>query len=400
MKKGILEGVKVLDLTRVLAGPYSGMILSDMGAEVVKLEVPGRGDDSRGFTPKVNGESAYFMNLNRNKKSVVINLKTEEGREIFKELIKEFDIVLENFRPGTMEKLGLGYDTLKEINPRIIYGAVSGFGHYGPYSKRPGYDIIGQSMGGLMSTTGWPGGEPTRSGTAIADVLAGLNVTIGVVAAYANVLKTGVGEKVDVALVDSVVSGLEIITQIYFATGKDPQRIGNRYESVYPYDTFKAKDKSYVIGAGNDKLFSKLCKLMNNEELGLDPRFDSNPNRVKNHAELKPIIEEWSKDKEADQIVNDLLELGCPAAPINNISDIAKDPHIAGAREMFVEVDHPKAGKLHLTGCHIKFTETESRIRSASPDLGEHTYEILKSRLGYDDAKLEELLSKGIIERG
>lgn len=395
---GVLEGVRVLDLTRVLAGPYSGMLLADMGAEVVKLEVPGRGDDSRGFTPMVNGESAYFMNLNRNKKSLVLNLKKEEGRAIFKELIKEFDILLENFRPGTMEKLGLGYEELKKIHPGLIYGAVSGFGHYGPYSERPGYDIIGQSMGGLMSTTGWHDGEPTRSGTAIADVLAGLNVTIGILAAYANKLKNGHGEKIDVALVDSVVSGMEIITQIYFATGKDPERIGNRYESVYPYDSFKAKDKTFIIGAGNNKLFAMLTDYMGRNDLLADPRFIENADRVKNHADLKAIIEEWSKDKLADDIIGDLLAKGCPAAPVNKVSDIAKDPHIVGAREMFVEVEHPKAGKTTLTGCHIKFSETQCKIKTPAPDLGQHTNELLKEHLGLDDAKLAELKAKGIIE--
>lgn len=397
-KPDVLEGVRVLDLTRVLAGPYSGMILADMGAEVVKLEVPGRGDDSRGFTPVINGESAYFMNLNRNKKSMVLNLKEEEGRAIFKELIKKFDILLENFRPGTMEKLGLGYEDLKKIHPGLIYGAVSGFGHYGPYSKRPGYDIIGQSMGGLMSTTGWPDGEPTRSGTAIADVLAGLNVTIGILAAYANKLKNGHGEKVDVALVDSVVSGMEIITQIYFATGKNPERIGNRYESVYPYDSFKAKDKAFIIGAGNNKLFAILADYMGCQELTTDPRFIENADRVKNHAALKAIIEEWSQDKLADDIIKNLLAKGCPSAPVNSVSDIAQDPHIAGAREMFVEVEHPKAGKTTLTGCHIKFSETECKIKTPAPSLGQHTAEFLRQHLGYDKTKLAELRDKGIIE--
>lgn len=397
-KHGALEGVKVLDMTRVLAGPYSGMMLADMGAEVVKLEVPVRGDDSRGFTPKINGESAYFMNLNRNKKSVVVNLKTEEGRAIFKELVKNFDILLENFRPGTMEKLGLGYEDLKKIHPGLIYGAVSGFGQYGPYSKRPGYDIIGQGMGGLMSTTGWPGGEPTRTGTAIADVLAGLSVTIGILAAYANKLKHGHGEKVDVALVDSVVSGLEIITQIYFATGKEPQRIGNRYESVFPYDTFKAKDKNFIIGAGNNKLFGILADYMGRKDLIDDPRFIENADRVANHAALKPIIEDWSKNFLADDIIKDLLQRGCPAAPVNTIADIAKDPHIAEAREMFVNVEHPKAGKTTLTGCHIKFSETECKVKTPAPALGQHTDEVLKTCLGFDDEKLAALKAAGIIE--
>ena len=397
-KHGALEGLKVLDLTRVLAGPYCGMLLADMGAEVVKVEVPGRGDDSRGFMPKINGESAYFMNLNRNKRSIVINLKKQEGKDLLKALIPKFDVILENFRPGVMEKLGLGYDVLKEINPGLIYGAVSGFGHYGPYSQRPGYDIIAQAMGGLMSTTGWPGGQPTRTGTAIGDVLGGLNVTIGVLAAYARKIKTGKGEKVDVALVDSVVSGMEIITQIYFAEDRVPERIGNRYESAYPYDTFNAQDKVFIIGAANNKLFKMLTDLMGRDDLLEDPRFNENSNRVKNHEALKNIIEDWAKDKKADDIVNALLEKGCPAAPIYTIPDIAQDPHIAGAREMFVDVDHPIAGKTHLTGCHIKFSETECKIRTPAPTLGENTDEVLKEFLDYDEEQITPLRNSGVIE--
>ena len=397
-RQGILKGVKVLDLTRVLAGPYSGMILADMGADVVKVEMPGRGDDSRAFAPKINGVSAYYMNLNRNKRSIAIDLKSEEGKQILKDMIPHFDIILENFRPGVMEKLGLGYDVLKKINPGIIYGAVSGFGHYGPYHLRPGYDIIGQAMGGMMSTTGWPGGEPTRCGTAIGDVLGGLNMTIGVLAAYARKVKTGHGEKVDVSLVDSVVSGMEIITQIYFASGRVPQRIGNRYESAYPYDSFKASDKSFIIGAANQKLWKILVGVMEQPELLQDERFTENVDRVQNHAQLKEIIEDWAKDKKADDIVNEVLEKGCPAAPIYNIPDIAKDPHIAGAREMFVEVEHPVAGKTHLTGCQIKFTETECKIKSPAPGLGENTRDILKEFLQYSDEKITQLEQQGILE--
>lgn len=397
-KQGILEGVKVLDLTRVLAGPYSGMILADMGADVVKVEMPGKGDDSRAFAPKINGVSAYYMNLNRNKRSIAINLKSEEGKRILKEMIPHFDIILENFRPGVMEKLGLGYDVLKEINSSIIYGAVSGFGHYGPYHLRPGYDIIGQAMGGMMSTTGWPGGEPTRCGTAIGDVLGGLNMTIGVLAAYTRRLKTGVGEKVDISLVDSVVSGMEIITQIYFATGRVPNRIGNRYESAYPYDSFKAADKSFIIGAANQKLWNILVSVMDKPELLEDERFLENTDRVEHHKELKNIIEEWAKDKQADDIVNTLLDKGCPAAPIYTIPDIAKDPHIAGAREMFVKVEHPKAGTTHLTGCQIKFSETQCKIKTPAPELGENTKEILQEILGYDQEKIQNLATTGVVE--
>ena len=228
-EKGLLEGIVILDLTRVLAGPYCGALLADMGATVIKVEQPGKGDDSRSMGPFINDQSVYFANFNRSKMGVTLNLKAPEAKEIFKEMVKKADVVIENYRPGTMEKLGLGYDVLKEINPGIIYGACSGFGHTGPYSKRAGYDIVGQAMGGLMSTTGWPGGPATRCGTPMGDVLGGLNLTVGVLAALVNKQRTGLGEKVDVALVDSVASAMENITMIYQSTGRIPQRIGNRY---------------------------------------------------------------------------------------------------------------------------------------------------------------------------
>ena len=387
---GALSGVRVLDLTRVLAGPYCGMLLADMGAEVIKIEVPGKGDDSRSFAPFVNGESAYYMNLNRNKKGITLNLKSEKGKQIFFDLLKDADILLENFRPGTMEKLGLGYETLKKINPGIVYGCVSGFGHTGPYKNRAGYDIIGQAVGGLMSTTGWPGGEPTRTGTAMADVLAGLSVTIGVLGALNHKNKTGIGQKVDVALVDSVISSMEIITQIYLVGGKIPEKIGNRYESVYPYDSFKAKDGSLVIGCGNDKLFGLLTEIMKREDLKTDERFVINSKRVENHAQLKPIIENWLKDKEIDETVEKLLAKGIPAALINTIDKVVADPHVL-SREMFVEVEHPIAGKMKLTGNHLKFSETPAVIKTPAPLLGEHLDEVLKNILKLDEETILKL---------
>lgn len=394
--QGALSGLRVLDLTRVLAGPFCTMMMADMGAEIIKIEEPKRGDDSRAFAPFKNGESSYYMNLNRNKKGCTLNLKGK-GKELFLELVKQADVVVENYRPGTMEKLGLGYEDLKKINPRIVYGAVSGFGHYGPFSQRPGYDIIGQAMGGLMSTTGWPGGEATRSGTAMSDVLAGLSVTIGILAALRSRDATGVGQKVDVALVDSVVASLEIITQIYLTEGKIPQRIGNRYESVYPYDSFATKDGSMVIGAGNDKLFAMCCDVMGKPDLIKEERFSSNPNRVKNHAQLKPIVEEWSRTVTAEEAVEKLLAAGCPAAPINTIDKLVSCPHIAGAREMFVEVDHPKAGKLKITGSHIKFSDTKTSINTPSPLLGQHTEEVYTRLLGLTPEQVAAYKAEGVM---
>jgi formyl-CoA transferase len=394
---GALSGVRVLDLTRVLAGPFSTMMLADLGADVIKIEVPGKGDDSRAFGPFKNGESSYYMNLNRNKKGMTLNLKSQEGKEIFLELVKKADIVMENYRPGTMEKLGLGYEDLKKVNPGIVYGCVSGFGHYGPYMDRAGYDIISQAMGGLMSTTGWPDGEPTRTGTAMGDVLAGLSVTIGLLAALKHKEKTGLGQKVDVALVDSVVASMEIINQIYLVEGRIPQRIGNRYESVYPYDSFKAVDGSLVIACGNDKLWAILCKIMDMPEYISDERYNTNIKRVEKNVDIKEIVQKWSTTKKVDEIIEELLEAGVPCAPINNIEQIVKDPHIAGAREMFVEIEHPIAGNMKITGSHIKLSETNSAIKTPAPLLGQHNEEILAEFLGYDSEKVKELKTGRII---
>ena len=371
MNKGTLEGITVIDLTRVLAGPYCTMFLADMGANVIKVEVPGKGDDTRTYAPSFHGESAYFINLNRNKRSLTLNLKSAKGKQILKDLVKKADILIENFRPGTMEKLGLGYDVLKEVNPKLVYGCISGFGQYGPYHDRPGYDIVAQAMGGLMSITGWPGGSPTRSGTAIGDVLAGLSLTIGVEAAYINAQKTGVGQMVDVALVDSVVSSLEVINQIYLA--------------------------SMVIAAGNNKLFALLCGVMGKPELVDDPRFLNVPDRVENQAILKPIIEDWLKDYTIDEAVEIILASGCPAAPINTIDRIVADPHIAGAREMFVTLPHPTAGDMKICGNQIKLSETPVQFQRPAPLLGQHEEEILHEMLGLNADEVKALKEEGVL---
>ncbi|MEJ8824177.1 CoA transferase [Variovorax humicola] len=393
---GALSGLRILDLTRVLAGPFCTMMLADMGAEVIKIEQPGKGDDTRHFAPFQNGESAYYMNLNRGKKGVTLDLKGR-GREMFLELAKSADVVVENYRPGTMDKLGLGYETLKEINPGLVYAAVSGFGDSGPYRLRPGYDIIAQAMGGLMSTTGWPGGEPTRSGTAMGDVLAGLSVTIGLLAALRHRDQTGVGQKVDVALVDSVVASLEIITQIYLADGRVPERIGNRYESCYPYDSFAASDGSVVIAAANDKLWRLVCGAIEQPALAHDERFDTNAKRVQRHAEIKPLIERWTRTRQIDDIVEAMLAVGVPASPIHTVDRLVTDPHIAVAREMFVDVEHPTAGKTKLTGAHIKLSATPARLRTPAPLLGEHTDSVFGSLLGLPADRLAALRSEGVI---
>jgi predicted acyl-coA transferases/carnitine dehydratase len=395
--KGLLEGIVVLDLTRVLAGPYCGTLIADMGATVIKVENPIGGDDSRSMGPFINGNSVYYANFNRSKLGCTLNLKTSEGKEIFKELVKKADIIIENYRPGTMEKLGLGYDELKKVNPAIIYGAVSGFGHTGPLSKRAGYDIIGQAMGGLMSTTGWPGGPATRSGTPLGDVLGGLNLAIGILAALVNREKTGLGEKVDVALVDSVASAMENITMIYQATGRIPQRIGNRYESTYPYDSFPASDGDVIIAAGNNKLFSILCEIMEQPELKNDSRFLDVKSRVANHDDLFEIVSTWTKKYSVEEIDKKLNDAGCPASIVNTIDRLVVDRQIAGAREMFPEIEQPGIGKLQITACPQKLTRTKSYPRKAAPLLGEDNIDIYGKLLGFDENKIKELKEKGII---
>ena len=394
--KGAMEGVVVLDLTRILAGPYCSMLMADMGATIIKIEKPGVGDDSRAHYPNVKGESAYYMNLNRNKKGVTLNLKSEDGKRIFREMVKKADIVLENYRPGVMDRLGLGYEDLRKINPGIVYGCVSGFGHYGPYKDRPGYDIVGQAMGGLMSTTGWPGGPPTRSGTAISDVMGGISCCVGVLAAYICKQRTGLGQKVDVSLVDSVVSALEIINQIYLVEGRIPERIGNRYEAAFPYDTFQAKDGWVVIAAGNNKLFGILCGMMGRPDLPEVEKFSTNPLRVVNHAELKPIIEDWLKQYTVEEAVDMFMANGIATAPIYTIEQVVNDPHIAGAREMFVEIEHPVAGKMRITGNQIKLSETPVSFDSPAPLLGQHNREIMADMAGISDEEFAELEKKGV----
>ena len=395
--KGALTNLKVLDLTRVLAGPFCTMMLADMGADVIKIEQAGKGDDTRAMGPFKNGESAYYMNLNRNKRGMTLNLKDPRGKELFLEMVKKADIVTENFRPGTMEKLGIGYEDLKKVNPGIIYAAISGFGHTGPYKMRPGYDIIAQAMSGLMSTTGWPGGEPTRTGTAMGDVLAGLSCAIGILAAVNSRNLNGVGQKVDVALVDSAVASLEIINMIYLVEGRVPQRIGNRYESTYPYDSFRASDGSLVIGAGNDKLWQNFCAAMGKPELAETPEYLKVQDRIERHEELKAIIEEWTMKRTVEEVLDLVNKAGVPCAPIMTIDKIVKDPHIAEAREMFVNTHHPVAGDLTVTGSHIKLSDTPASVRTPAPLLGQHNIEILGELLGLDVEKVKELEGEGVL---
>ncbi|BDF78864.1 MULTISPECIES: CaiB/BaiF CoA transferase family protein [Pyramidobacter] len=397
---GALSNIRVLDLTRVLAGPYCTMMLADMGAEVIKIEIPGKGDDTRNFGPYKNKSSMYYANVNRNKKGVSLNMKAPEGKQLFLEMVKTADMVVENYRPGVMDKLGLGYDVLKEVNPRIIYGAVSGFGCYGPYSERPGYDIIAQAMGGLMSITGPRGGKPCRSGSAMGDVLGGMNLTIGLLAALNARSITGKGQRVDVALVDSVVSSLETGIQRYLVNHEIPERMGNEYAATYPYDSFKAKDKEFIIGCGNQGLFEKLLDLMGRKDLLEDSRFATllERNKPENRIALGEIINDWTKNYNADELVDKILGVGVPAAPIFDLHDVTTDEHLVKAREMLVDLPHPVIGPMQVNGNPVKLMGTPVEITRHAPVVpGADNAEVYGGIFGLSGERLRELSEKGVI---
>lgn len=390
-----LENIKVLDLTRVLAGPYATMILGDLGADIIKVEMPVVGDDARHFGPYMNSESAYFMSLNRNKRSITLNLKSEKGRQILLDMVKEVDVIVENFRPGTMEKLGLGYEDLIKINPKLIYAASSGYGHTGPYSKRAAYDAVVQAMGGLMSITGKEGGEPTRVGTSVGDITAGLFTTIGILAAVNSRNETGKGQKVDVAMLDCQVAILENAISRYVVTGDVPAPGGNKHPSIVPFEPFETVNGQIMVAAGNDVLWSNFCKAIDTYPLCKDERFATNPLRAKNYKELRPLLGEAMIVKTTEEWQDILDDAGVPNGPINTIDKVVTDPQVL-AREMIMEIDHPVEGKLKVPGIPIKLSETPGDIRMTSPLLGQHTEEILKELLNYDDAKIEELKKENI----
>ncbi|MDX1778002.1 MAG: CoA transferase, partial [Thermodesulfobacteriota bacterium] len=324
-----LEGIKVLDLSRALAGPYCTMMLADMGAEVIKLEMPGKGDDSRSWWPPfVEVESAYFMSINRNKKSITLNMKNEQSKEIVTKLIKQADVLVENFRPGAMDRLGFGYDAVKEMNPGIIYSSISGFGQDGPYRMLPGFDQVLQGMGGLMSITGEPGGPPIKVGVAIADIAGGMFAAFGIVTALFNREKTGKGQMVDVSLLDSQVAWLTYRAGAYFASGEVPQPVGSGHPVIVPYQAFKAKDVYINIAVGNDQLWEKFCKAVGLESVMDDPKFATNAKRVENREAIVKIVGDLIVTKEGQEWLNILEEAGVPCGPIYSVDKIFSDPQV------------------------------------------------------------------------
>lgn len=376
---GALSGIKILDLSRVLAGPYCTMILGDLGAEVIKVESP-HGDDTRKWGPPFkNDVSAYYLCANRNKKSITINLKSEEGIAQIKELVKEADVVINNFKVGTMERFGIDYETLSKINEKIIYCSITGFGETGPYKQMPGYDFIIQAMSGLMSITGTEESGPQKVGVAIVDVLTGLYSTIGIQAALVERTRSGKGQKIDMSLYDSAVSTLINIGSNYLMSGKIPTLLGNAHANIVPYQTFVTKDGEMVIAVGNDSQFKNLCKLIDQPELAEDSRFNTNPNRVKHRQELVPILQRAFLDHNTSYWKELCDQNNIPCGPIQNLEEVYNDPQL-NERNMFIESDHPTAGIVHMIGSPLKLSRTPVTYRHHPPNVGEHNQEILKNQ--------------------
>ncbi len=391
-----LNGIKVLDLTRVLAGPYATMLLGDLGAEVIKIEQPGTGDESRNFGPFKNGFSLYFMSVNRGKRSVTLNLKTERGRAIFKRLLDQTDILVENFRPGTMEKLGLDYGTLKSEYPSLIYAACSGFGQTGPYAQQGAYDMIIQGMGGIISITGEPDGPPVRVGTSISDITAALFTTIGILSALHHRNQTGRGQFVDVAMLDSLVAVLENAVVRYFATGEAPKPLGARHPAITPFEAFASADGHVIIALGNDTLWAKFCEHVGRQALISDKRFRTNADRTENHDQLFPILSEIMSQRTTDDWIDTLSNIGVPCGPINAMDKVVTHPQVE-AREMITRVAHQITGEVEVPGVPIKLSETPGSVDAPAPSLGEHTIEVLTGLLGIPPDEVEKLRQDGII---
>ncbi len=392
-----LSGIKVLDLTRVLAGPYCTMILSDLGAEIVKVEIPVKGDDSRAYGPFKNDRSLYFHSINRGKKSISLNLKHLCGKEILKQLIPHFDILVENYRPGTMEKLGLGYEVLQQINSRLIYAASSGFGHSGPYSQRPAYDILAQAMSGMMSITGWKDCPPTRVGMSLGDITASLFTAIGINAALYAREHTGCGQKIDVAMLDCQVAILENALIRYQAEGVNPEPIGNRHPTISPFQAYESSDGFFVVGVGNDDIWAILCQAIGRPYLADDPRFATNKLRCENLAELNAILELVFYQQSSEYWL-DLLDLAAvPCAPINQIEQVIDHPQLK-ARNMIIDTYDPIAGGFKIAGNPIKMSSMPDHDSApAAPEIGEHNSEIYGSLIGLGDTDLKALHDDGVI---
>lgn len=374
---GALETIKILDLSRVLAGPLCTMILGDLGAEVIKVEAPGGSDDTRKWGPPFqNGVSAYYLCANRNKKSLTVDLKSQEGVALIKSLVSESDVIINNFKTGTMKRLGLDYETLSEINPGIVYCSITGFGETGLYQSMPGYDFIIQAMSGLMSITGDEDSGPQKFGVAITDILTGLYACIGIQGALIERGRSGKGQQLDLSLYDTAVSSLVNIGSSYLMSGKIPTTLGNQHANIVPYQTFQTSDGEMVIAVGNDQQYKALCHVLEKPEYATDLRFQTNPDRVVHRNELVPLLQEVFTTKATGYWQKKCNENNIPCGPIQNLEQVTNDQQLQ-ARDMFIESEHPTAGSIQMIGSPLKLSRTPVTYRQHPPDAGEHTEEIL-----------------------
>lgn len=392
-----LDGLLVLDFTRVLSGPYCTMQLADMGARVIKIEQPKSGDDTRAWGPPfVHGESAYFLSINRNKESLTLDLKHPRAMEVLAPLLAKADVLVENFRPGTMERLGLGFQQLSASYPRLVYCSISGFGQTGPRRREAGYDAVVQAEGGLMSVTGVPGGQAFRLGVAISDIVSGMFAAQGIAFALLARERTGRGQNVDVGMLDATAALLTYQAANYFATGNVPGRLGNRHPTIVPYETFQAADGEFVIAVGNDDQWRRLCAVVGRAELGSDARFDTNRSRAANYDVLRPLLAGILERRTRAEWVEDLRGAGVPCGSVRDVGEVLGDPHLL-AREMVQTVEHAVAGAVRVTGVPIKLSETPGAVRTPPPRLGEHTRDILTVDAGLAPSTVDELVATGVV---
>jgi crotonobetainyl-CoA:carnitine CoA-transferase CaiB-like acyl-CoA transferase len=391
-----LSGMTVVDLTRVLAGPYCTMLLGDMGAEVIKIERPDGGDDTRGFGPPyLNGESAMFLAINRNKKSITLNLKHAVAKEILSKLLERADVLVENFRPGTLANLGFGYEAVSRVNPRIIYCSISGFGQTGPYANRGGYDTIAQAMSGIMSATGHPDMPPAKAGVPIADIGTGMFAAFGILCAYIARQRTGEGQRVDTSLLDTSIALSLVESATFLAGGELPSPLGSTHRRNAPHGAFRVKDGYIAIAADSAHFWQRFCQILGLETLLDDPRFKTNADRVANKHLLQGIIEDVTTTREAHYWLEKLDAADIPCGAVNSYAEVFQDPHVL-AREMLTEVNHPVAGRVKMTGLNVKLTKTPGALRLPAPTLGQHTREVLHT-LGYHEEEIDQFKATGAI---